>query len=240
MVFEDEEKELLKHVMKTDNLDLENNTDLLDSASAAEPKKLTESEIAALPQDKIIRKKEDFNFGDFLPENPTFQPISEARKKEIEKENQEIYNGYLLWQSLQPDFKLHVKVAQDEETGEAIWLEKSFKYTPVTKGQQLRLQLRSARIFDLKRKKDELSKKPPSELTDDEKFELGYVNSLMNIASYKVEELQAKLYFNMNAEDFAAINTAEYSWALSAAQYKERFVPFSKPKQSTPGFEAVT
>ena len=145
-----------------------------------------------------------------------------------------------MWQSMQPDFKLHVLITRNDETGESTWLEKSFKYHPVTKGQQLRLQLKNARLMDLRRKKDELAQKPYTSLTQEEQFELTYYNTLMNIASYKFEELQAKLYFNMNAEDFASINTAEYTWALSAAKYKEAYSPFSSQKQQQRGLEART
>ena len=228
-LFEDEELELLKSVAKKDKIDLENNTDLIDSdIPDAPPQQKTETEIAKLPTDKIFRSKEDFSFENFLPEKTSFEPISKERKEELEKETGEIYNGYLLWQSMQPDFKLHVKISENEETGEIVWLEKSFKYRPITKGQKLRLQLKSARISDLTRRKNELLQKPFDKLTKEEKFELNYFNTLTNIASYKFEELQAKLYFNMNAEDFASINTAEYLWALAAAQYKETYVPFSR------------
>lgn len=231
-LFEDEEISLLKEIAKKDKIDLENSSDLMDAAPSIEdlPQEKTEQEIAKLPQDKIFRSKEDFSFENFLPENPTFNPISKERKEELEKENTEIYNGYLLWQSMQPDFKLHVLITRNDDTGESVWLEKSFKYHPVTKGQKLRLQLKQSRLMDLRRKKDELSQKPYSQMTTEEQFELTYYNTLMNIASYKYEELQAKLYFNMNAEDFASINTAEYTWALSAAQYKENFTPFSTQK----------
>lgn len=227
-LFEDEEISLLKSIAKKDNIDLKDSADLMDAAPSIEdiPEK-TPEEISKLPQDKIFRSKEDFSFENFLPENPTFQPISKERKEELEKENTEIYNGYLMWQSMQPDFKLHVLITRNDDTGDSAWLEKSFKYHPVTKGQKLRLQLKQSRLMDLRRKKDELSQKPYNTMTTEEQFELTYYNTLMNIASYKYEELQAKLYFNMNEEDFASINTAEYTWALSAAQYKENFTPFS-------------
>lgn len=238
-LFEDEELALLKQVTKRDNLDLENSTDLVE-AELAEPQPKTPQEISALPQDKIFRSKEDFSFENFLPEKVSFQQISKERKEELEKENNEVYNGYLLWQSMQPDFKLHVKIAQDDESGEMTWLEKSFKYHPVTKGQKLRLELKRSRIADLTRRKNELLQKEYSKLDDNEKFQLSYFNTLVNIASYKFEELQAKLYFNMNAEDFSSINTAEYTWALSAAQYKENFTPFSNSKQPKHGLEEKT
>jgi hypothetical protein len=231
-LFEDDELELLRKVAKKDNTDLENSSDLLDAAPSLEdiPHK-TDEEIARLPQDKVFTKKEDFSFADFLPEKESFQPISEERKKELEKENTEIYNGYLLWQSMQPDFKLHVLLGRNEETGESKWLEKSFKYHPVTKGQKLRLELKRARIADLTRRKNELLQKPYSQLSSEEQYELTYFNTLVNIAQYKFEALQAKLYFNMSEEDFNAINTAEYTWALSAAQYKENFTPFSSTQR---------
>lgn len=229
-LFEDEELDLLRKVVKKDNVDLKDNQDLLNE-SLEEPTPKTPQEIAQLPQDKIYTSKEDFSFEDFLPDNATFQAISEERKKELEKENAEVYNGYLLWQSMQPDFKLHVLIARNDETGESQWLEKSFKYHPITKGQRLRLDLKSARMQDLRRKKDELQQKDFTKLSESEQFELTYYNSLMNIASYKFQELQAKLYFNMSSEDFASINTAEYTWALSAAQYKENFTPFSSTRK---------
>jgi hypothetical protein len=240
-LFEDEELKLLKQVAKRDNIDLENSSDLIDAAPTLEniPEK-TPEQISKLPQDKIFKSKEDFSFENFLPEKVSFEPISKERKEELEKESTEIYNGYLMWQSMQPDFKLHVLITRNDETGESTWLEKSFKYHPVTKGQQLRLQLKNARLMDLRRKKDELAQKPYTSLTQEEQFELTYYNTLMNIASYKFEELQAKLYFNMNAEDFASINTAEYTWALSAAKYKEAYSPFSSQKQQPRGLEAKT
>lgn len=242
-LFEDEELELLKKVAKRDNIDLENSTDLLNSdieELAAAPPQKTEKEISQLPQDKIFRSKEDFSFENFLPQKESFEPISKERREELEKENTEIYNGYLMWQTMQPDFKLHVKVSQDEESGEMVWYEKSFKYHPITKGQKLRLDLKNARILDLTRRKNELLQKPFDKLTNEEKYELNYFNTLVNIAQYKFEELQAKLYFNMNAEDFATVNTAEYTWALSAAKYKENFSPFSTRKHPTPSSAAKT
>lgn len=232
-LFEDDELNLLKDIVKKDKIDLKENKDLLD-ASLEEPTPPTPEQIAQLPQDKIYTSKEDFSFADFLPDNVTFEPISKERKEELEKENTEIYNGYLMWQSMQPDFKLHVLIGRNDETGESQWFEKSFKYHPVTKGQKLRLELKRARMQDLRRKKDELQQKDFTKLTSEEQFELTYYNSLMNIASYKFEELQSKLYFNMNAEDFASINTAEYTWALSAAQYKENFTPFSNSRSGKP------
>lgn len=227
-MFEEEELKLFEEHAKKDKVDLKENKDLsVDNIPA--PSKPSQ-EFLDQNKDKILKTKEDFSFAKFLPDNPTFQPLSKEKKSEVEQENAEIFNGYLLWQSMQPTFKLHVLLETNDETGESTWLEKSFKYHPVTKGQKLRLQLRQARLYDLARRKEELISKPYSTLTNEEKFELTHADALMNIASYKYEELQAKLYFNMNAEDFACINTAEYVWALAAAQYKEAYVPFSKPK----------
>src|SRR6188472_4504279 len=127
-MFEDEELALLKQVAKKDNIDLKNSSDLLNETDnieelGAAPTQKTEEEISQLPKDKIYRAKEDFTFEDFLPENPTFTPISKERKEELEKESTEVYNGYLLWQSMQPDFKMHVLVARNDESEESIWLE---------------------------------------------------------------------------------------------------------------------
>lgn len=229
--FNKDEMNLLDSAGKELGIDNENFTDLKDLPRVPD---MSEDQITKVLNDEETRTlikdiDEDPHITETIREGEEIGRLSTKDFKELSEQVNVERQNLIMWLGSQPRIRLHVKAGI--KNNKTVWIEKEFPYRSLDKRQELNVALLRARLQAIQIKHNILGNKQLNTLNDEEKSFLDLSQFMIEIAGYRVAEYEARLRFGMSSEDFARVDSNEYSLASQAYLWRVINVPYYKPRQ---------
>lgn len=231
-MYEDDEIEEYKKISKgKDSLNYKDLIDTQFEEKSLEGDELTKKVEELGPEKTTTTKDSNLVEQNKALRDEVFDPKSNDDIKKLIEKNNSATNGLVIYYALKDMIELHHFLGRNGE-GDNVWETKEWRFYDVTQGQKLKMQIKTARVTDILRRRNRYyNSLDMTKLSEDEKYEAENIDGIANIADWKARALEAKIYFNMSEKDFQSCNNSEYIVALAAAKYRETNPPFSQQEQ---------
>ena len=225
-VFEQKEEKLLTETANELGIDLQNDTDLLNTP--VEPEDLQPEELEQVIKDPKIKTLirdigKNPNIMDTLPKTTIIGEISQEEADKIRLKRIDKKNNLILQLAANDTIKLHLNIGMKD--GKQIWMEKEFWMNSYDKKQEFSLNILAARSRNMQVRYTLLINKTMNELKDTERDFLMNAHLMIEVASYRFQEYEAFLKFGMHYEDYARIQTEELDLARAIFEEHIKNVP---------------
>lgn len=229
--FNKDEMNLLNSSAKELGMDNEHFSDLKDLPAVPD---MSEDEMNRILNDTSQRTLikdigDDPQITETIREGEEIGRLKAKDFKEIQEQVSEERQNLVMWLGSQPRIRLHIKAGV--RNNKTIWVEKEFPYRSLDKRAELNLGLMRARLQAIQIKHNLLGNKPLRELSNEDKSFLDLSQFMIEIAGYRLAEYEAQLRFGMSTEDFARVDSNEFTLATQAYVWRIANIPYYKPRQ---------
>lgn len=145
--------------------------------------------------------------------------IDEDIQKKVEKDRQE-REILIMELAARPSMTMHLYSGMNEETGETVWVQKSFFFNNPTKQQNQWLKQMLNKTSDMEFRYNELIRKPYSQLSQEEWLFLRKARLYIDAVRYNLQKREMKYRFNMSPQDFERLSDADHALALEVTVYR--------------------
>lgn len=245
IVFEQKETELLEETAKDLNIDIQNDSDLLENLNqmTENAEDLTPDQLDKVLEDKSVKTliRDIGNTPTIMDTLPPNTKVAELTLEEINQRKQDKVdrrNNLILMLADNDTIKLHLGAGMKE--GKKIWIEKEFYFNSYDKKDEFRLSILSARLRGMATKHTLLVNKDMSELSPGEQNFLMNSQLMIEVAAYRLQEQETHLKFGMTPYEYARVETKELDIARAAFEEHTKNVPSYRPGQRFSGSKAKT
>lgn len=217
--------EVTESELKWDNADFD------DLKVFPEDKDLPDNELMKIMEDKniktLVRDEQDTpQITDTIKQNEEIGRLTNEEVVKIKKDYIDEKNNLIVWLAAKSTITLHVYAGNRD--GKAIWVEKDFRFNSLNKRQEMQLNMLNSRVRTISVRSTLLQNKPMSTLADEEKEFMQLAPGMIEVAAYRLSEMEAKLRLGMTPDDFAKVQADEYSLALQVLAWRTQNVPYYK------------
>jgi len=241
IVFEEKEKELLEQTAQDLQIDLQNDSDLLQNLEQFED--LSNEQLDQVIEDKNVKTliRDLGNNPTIMDTIPSNSKVAELTLEEIKQRKQDKIDrreNLILMLADSDTIKLHLDAGMKD--GKKVWIEKEFYFNSFDKKAEFSLNILAARLRGMATKHTLLMNKNMDELSPGEQNFLMNSQLMIEVAAYRLQEYEVKLKFGMTPQEYARVETKELDIARAAFMEHTQNVPSYRPRPQSSGSKART
>jgi len=236
IVFEEKEKELLEQTAQDLQIDLQNDSDLLQNLEQFED--LSNEQLDQVIEDKNVKTliRDLGNNPTIMDTIPSNSKVAELTLEEIKQRKQDKIDrreNLILMLADSDTIKLHLDAGMKD--GKKVWIEKEFYFNSFDKKAEFSLNILAARLRGMATKHTLLMNKNMDELSPGEQNFLMNSQLMIEVASYRLQEYEVKLKFGMTPQEYSRVDSKELDIARAAFAEHAQNVPSYRQRPPSSG-----